>query len=159
METKEALADIRKRNGLTQEEMAAEVFVTRQAVSRWETGDTTPSVDTLKIMSKRFGVSINELLGQRVPPECQSCAMPLADADDFGTEADGGISSVYCSHCYRNGGFTSNRSLEEMVESNLKHLEEFNKETGSSFSEDEARTVLKAHLATLKRWKASGGCC
>lgn len=157
METKEALADIRKRNGLTQEEMAAEVFVTRQAVSRWETGDTVPSVDTLKTMSERFGVSINELLGQAAPPECQSCGMPLADGDDFGTEADGGISPVYCSHCYRSGRFTSNRSLEEMVESNLEHLEEFNRETGSSFSEEEARTVLKAHLATLKRWEADAG--
>lgn len=153
METKEALADIRKRNGLTQDEMAVRLFVTRQAISRWETGETTPSVDTLKLMSEQFGVSINELLGQSSPLECQSCGMTLRDFDDFGTESDEGISLDYCNHCYRDGSFSSERSIDEMVESNLKYLEEYNKETGSSFSEEDARTVLRAHLATLKRWR------
>ena len=153
METKEALADIRKRNGLTQDEMAARLFVTRQAISRWETGETTPSIDTLKLMSEQFGVSINELLGQSGPRECQSCGMTLRDFEDFGTESDEGISPDYCSHCYRNGSFSSERSIDEMVESNLRYLEEYNKETGSSFTEEDARTVLKAHLATLKRWR------
>jgi transcriptional regulator with XRE-family HTH domain len=48
METKEVLAELRQKNGLTQDQMADKLFVTRQAVSRWENGETTPSIDTLK---------------------------------------------------------------------------------------------------------------
>lgn len=153
METKEALAAVRKQNGLTQDEMAAKLFVTRQAVSRWETGETTPNVDTLKLMSEQFGVSINELLGQAESPECQSCGMTLKAFEDFGTEADEGISTEYCSHCYHKGAFSTERTLDEMVESNMKHLAEYNEEMGTDFSEEDARTILKAHLATLKRWR------
>ena len=42
METKDILLELRQKNGLSQEELAEKVFVTRQAVSRWETGETTP---------------------------------------------------------------------------------------------------------------------
>ena len=65
METKEALLELRNKNGLSQEEMAEKVMVTRQAVSCWETGDTVPNTDTLKIISKTFGVSINFCLVNR----------------------------------------------------------------------------------------------
>lgn len=49
--------------GLSQDELAEKVFVTRQAVSRWENGETTPNTETLKLLSKLFDVSINTLLG------------------------------------------------------------------------------------------------
>jgi len=153
MDTKEVLIDLRKQNGLTQDEMAEKLYVTRQAVSRWEMGDTTPSVDTLKLISKEFGVSINTLLGEPQELICQSCAMPLKEIDDFGSEDGGGVSTEFCVHCYKDGSYTHNRSIEEMVESNLRFLNEFNAQSGTSFSEDEARLVLKAHLATLKRWR------
>ena len=48
---------------MSQEELAEKVFVTRQAVSRWETGETVPNIETLKLLSKLFDVSINTLLG------------------------------------------------------------------------------------------------
>ena len=63
METKTALLELRKRLGLSQEEIAERLFLTRQAVSRWENGETTPSIDTLKMISKTFDVSISSLLG------------------------------------------------------------------------------------------------
>ena len=47
METKEILKDLREKNNLTQDEMAERLHVTRQAVSRWETGETQPNTDTL----------------------------------------------------------------------------------------------------------------
>ena len=63
MKTKEILLDIRNKNKLTQEQMAKRLFVTRQAVSRWENGETMPNIDTLKIISTVFKVPIGNLLG------------------------------------------------------------------------------------------------
>ena len=155
METKEVLVNLRNKRGFTQDEMAEKLFVTRQAVSRWETGDTVPNTETLKLISKEFSVSINTLLGQPQELYCQSCAMPLQEIDDFGTEADGGISTEYCTHCYQNGNFTHGHTIEEMVESNLQFLNEWNAQNGSSYTEDEAKAILTAHLANLKRWKTA----
>lgn len=45
---------MRTKNGLSQDELAEKVFVTRQAVSRWENGDTIPNTETLKLLSKLF---------------------------------------------------------------------------------------------------------
>ena len=64
METKDIIYELRTKKGFSQEELAEKVFVTRQAVSRWETGETTPNIDTLKLLSKLFDVSINTLLGK-----------------------------------------------------------------------------------------------
>ncbi len=62
-DTKSILYKLRTEKGLSQDELAQKVFVTRQAVSRWENGETTPGVETLKLLSKFFDVSINTLLG------------------------------------------------------------------------------------------------
>ena len=50
METKDILIKLRKDNNLSQEELAEKVLVTRQAVSRWETGETSPNTETLKLL-------------------------------------------------------------------------------------------------------------
>lgn len=63
METKDVIYELRTGKGLSQEELAEKVFVTRQAVSRWETGETVPNTETLKLLSALFDVSINTLLG------------------------------------------------------------------------------------------------
>ena len=63
MEIREVLKNLREKNHLTQDQMAERVMVTRQAVSRWENGDTQPNTETLKLLSKEFDVSINTLLG------------------------------------------------------------------------------------------------
>ena len=52
METKEVIRSLRAKAGLSQEELAEKLFVTRQAVSRWETGETTPNTETLKHWKK-----------------------------------------------------------------------------------------------------------
>lgn len=146
---------LRKRHNLSQEELAEQLFVTRQAVSRWENGETTPSIDTLKALVEKFQVSAGDLLGLTEAPICQSCAMPLQSLDDFGTNADATPNTQYCSHCFANGAFTHDRSLEDMVEANLEFLDEFNAGNNTHYSKDEARTVLKAHLATLARWQTN----
>ena len=58
MSTKDVLKNIRVKNSLTQDEMAEKLSVTRQAVSRWENGDSTPNIETLKQISIAFDVSI-----------------------------------------------------------------------------------------------------
>ena len=63
METKDVIVQLRTTRGLSQDALAEQVFVTRQAVSRWENGETVPNTDTLKLLSKLFDVSINTLLG------------------------------------------------------------------------------------------------
>ena len=63
MEPKEIFLELRTRRGFSQEQLAEKIHVTRQAVSRWETGETVPNTETLKLLSKLFDVSINTLLG------------------------------------------------------------------------------------------------
>ena len=63
MNTKDVILELRTKKGLSQDELAEKVYVTRQAVSRWETGETVPNTETLKLLSRFFDVSINTLLG------------------------------------------------------------------------------------------------
>ena len=79
MNTKDVLLELRTKSGLSQDELAEKVFVTRQAVSRWENGETTPNTETLKLLSNLFNVSINTLLGAPRQLICQCCGMPLDD--------------------------------------------------------------------------------
>ena len=71
MDTKEILLELRARRGFSQEQLAEKVHVTRQAVSRWETGETVPNTETLNLLSKLFDVSINTLLGSPRQLICQ----------------------------------------------------------------------------------------
>ena len=70
----------RKKNQLTQDDIAEACNVTRQARSKWENGDTVPNTDTLKLLSKEFDVSINTLLGEPRKLICQ-CFGILAGMD------------------------------------------------------------------------------
>ena len=77
METKDIILELRTKNGLSQEELAEKVFVTRQAVSRWENGDTIPNTETLKLLSKLFDVSINTLAISSNPNSAETVASDL----------------------------------------------------------------------------------
>ena len=57
METKDVILELRTKKGLSQDELAEKVYVTRQAVSRWENGETIPNTETLKLLSGFFDVS------------------------------------------------------------------------------------------------------
>lgn len=56
------ILQLRKKNGLSQEQLGEKVYVTRQTISNWELGETTPNPEQLKKMSKAFNVSIDEIL-------------------------------------------------------------------------------------------------
>ena len=94
MEVNKVLYELRIKNGFTQEELAEKVMVTRQAVSRWETGETTPNTETLKLLSKLYNVSINTLLGSPNKLICQCCGMPLDD-EIIGRNKDGSLNEEY----------------------------------------------------------------
>ena len=104
MEPKEALTRLRHERGLSQDEVASRVFVTRQAVSRWENGETVPGVETLKLLSALYDVSINTLLGSPETLRCQRCGMPLEDGI-MSREPDHTINQHYCQWCYADGQF------------------------------------------------------
>ncbi|MBO5417266.1 MAG: helix-turn-helix transcriptional regulator [Clostridia bacterium] len=62
MEFNEKLQELRKQKGLTQEELAEFLYVSRTAISKWESGRGYPNIDSLKAIAKFFGVTIDELL-------------------------------------------------------------------------------------------------
>ena len=81
---------------------------------------------------------------------CQSCAMPLGDqADVYGTNADESKNEDYCIHCYQDGQFTSDVSMEQMIDVCVPHMVKANKE----MSELVARDLMKTFFPTLKRWQ------
>ncbi len=68
MEFHEKLRELRKRKGLTQEQLAVELYVSRTAVSKWESGRGYPGIDSLKAIANYFSVSLDDLLsGEEVP--------------------------------------------------------------------------------------------
>ncbi len=148
MEIREVLKSLRERNGLTQEEMAARAMVTRQAVSRWENGDTQPNTDTLQILSREFGVSINTLLGSPRQLWCQCCGMPLSEDGMISREPDGSFNEDYCKWCYADGAFTY-RTKESLLDFILAHAP-----NPDRTPEEERRRALDAQLSRLKHWKS-----
>lgn len=63
MEFNEKLQKLRKERNLTQEELAEKLFVSRTAISKWESGRGYPSIDSLKVIAKYFHITIDELIG------------------------------------------------------------------------------------------------
>ena len=145
MEAKDVLRFLRKERGLSQEELAEKIFVTRQAVSRWETGETLPTPETLQLLSALYDVSINTLLGSPRKLVCQCCGMPLEDSV-LSREPDGSLNEEYCKWCYTEGKFAYS-SLEEL----LDFLE--GTMSNESWTPEQVRTYLQGCLPQLKHWK------
>ena len=135
MATKDVIYELRTKAGLSQDELAEKVFVTRQAVSRWETGETVPNTETLKLLSELFGVSINALLGVPQKRICQCCGMPLED-EIIGRNADGTPNADYCKWCYANGTYTYS-DLDDLIDVCVKHM------VGKDFTETELGFVRR----------------
>ena len=146
MQTKEILSKLRIQNGWSQEDLAERVYVTRQAVSRWENGETVPNTETLKLLSKLFDVSINTLLGSPHSLVCQCCGMPLED-QVMSREADGSLNEEYCQWCYVDGQFVYT-SLEQLIDFLVEHM------SNEHWPKDQMRAYLQGMLPTLQYWKA-----
>ncbi len=145
METKDVIYSLRTRNGFSQDELAEKVFVTRQAVSRWENGETVPNTETLKMLSMLFDVSINTLLGSPRQLFCQCCGMPLEDTI-IGKDADGAPNESYCKWCYADGTYTYS-NMDDLIEVCVPHM------VKEGFSEEQARSYMKQTLPHLDYWK------
>lgn len=145
MKTKDVLFELRTKKGLTQEELAEKLFVTRQAVSRWENGETEPNVETLKLLSKFFDVSINTLLGSPRNLVCQCCGMPLEDGI-ISKEQSGELNEDYCKWCYDGGTFTYT-DPKQLVDFCVEHF------ASPEWPAEQVRAHMEAMLPNLKHWK------
>ena len=148
METCEVLKSLRDKHGLTQEELAERLFVTRQAVSRWENGETLPHTDTLRRLSVLFDVSINTLLGSPRQLVCQCCGMPLTDDGQLSREMDGSFNEEYCKWCYADGAFVY-KDMDQLLEFLVEHM------SGEHVPPEQARAYFTAALPKLKHWSKS----
>ena len=146
METKDILRSLRESRHLTQDQMAERVMVSRQAVSRWENGETQPNTDTLKILSREFDVSINTLLGSPRPLICQCCGMPLSEDGIISKEPDGSFNEDYCKWCYVDGTYTYD-NMDDLIDVCVGHM------VNESFTEEQARAYMKQTLPKLDYWK------
>jgi len=145
METKDIILELRTKAGLSQEELAEKMFVTRQAVSRWENGETVPNTETLKLLSKYFDVSINTLLGSPRKLICQCCGMPLDDTTTS-KETDGFFNEEYCKWCYADGEYMYH-DMDDLIEVCVGNM------ANENFTTEQVRAYLKDMLPKLDYWK------
>lgn len=143
----QVIARARQERSMTQQDLASRVAVTRQAVSRWETGTTTPGIDMCKLLAVVLDVPVTRLLEMPSDPFCQSCGMPIPEEEQHGLEADGARSEDYCAWCYQDGAFIGPQTLEELIEYSAPYMSE-----GVNITEDEAISYMAAVLPHLRRW-------
>lgn len=142
------IQNARRTAGLTQEQLAAKVYVTRQAVSRWENEESEPGIDMRKLLASVLGVPVTDLFDLPDAPTCQCCGTPFDVPNmPFGTNADGTENPDYCGWCYQNGEFTSG-GLDEIIEHNVPYLMQ-----ATGYSQEEAVSFMGAVLPTLKHWR------
>lgn len=148
METKDVLLELRKKHQLTQDALAEKLFVTRQAVSRWESGETTPNIETLKALSRVFDVSINTLLGSPRKLVCQCCGMPLDDTT-LSRDPDGSFNEEYCKWCYDDGEFVYT-DIDVLIAFLVEHM------SNENWPAEQARAFFEAQLPKLRYWSKNG---
>lgn len=77
------ITSLRKAAGLTQEQLAERLFVTRQAVSKWERGESRPDLDTVVALAQLFSVSVDGLVSGEIAPAEKINPAEIADDDGF----------------------------------------------------------------------------
>ncbi len=143
----EILKGLREKHNMTQEELAERVLVTRQAVSRWETGETQPNTETLKLLSREYGVSINTLLGSPRQLICQCCGMPLSEDEMISREPDGSFNEEYCKWCYADGKYAY-QTKEALLDFLVNHMP-----NPENLSADERKSQFDGYLSQLRHWQ------
>ena len=83
---------------------------------------------------------------------CQSCGMPLTD-EILGTNADGSKNEDYCTYCYKDGKFTQDCTMDEMIEFCAQFVDEVNKNMPKPMTRDEYKDMMRQYFPMLKWWK------
>lgn len=149
MDLKNTIAEIRTEKGLTQEQMARQLYVTRQAISRWETGETAPGVDMVKLICTTFQVPLERFFNMPAEYFCQCCSMPIEQPELHGTEADGSSSEHYCKWCYQQGDFTAKDvDMDEFIEATAQMEAD-----ALGITREEAVSLMATLLPHLERWR------
>lgn len=84
---------------------------------------------------------------------CESCGMPLTEPEELGTDENGSLSQEYCIYCYRDGKFTQDVTMEQMIEISLRHLDELDVYEENDITREEALESMRAFFPKLKRWR------
>ena len=145
MNLAEKIIDIRNQAGLTQDAFAKKLHLTRQAVSRWENGETTPPVETVKKILEIFNIDANSFFFGSI---CQSCSCPLHMADPYGTNADKGVSTEYCGYCFQGGEHIGYKTIDEAVADSVNYLWPGN-------TPEEKMAEARKVLSGLRRWSGA----
>lgn len=148
MAMSDTIAQVRSEQGITQEQMAHDLYVTRQAVSRWETGETSPGIDMVKLICVTYGVPLERFFDMPLDYYCQCCSMPITEPSLHGTEADGSASDHYCKWCYQDGDFTAKGvDMDEFIEATAQMEAE-----ALGIGREEAVSLMATLLPHLERW-------
>lgn len=78
--------------------------------------------------------------------------MPLNE-ENKGSEADGGVSEDYCVYCYKDGKFTQDMTMEQMIDFCAQFTDEINKQSGQNLTQEQAKEMMRQFFPHLKRWK------
>lgn len=78
--------------------------------------------------------------------------MPLNDQIE-GTNADGSINGDYCIYCYKDGRFTQDVTMEQMIDFCTRFTDEINKQSEQNLTQEQAKEIMRQYFPQLKRWK------
>jgi hypothetical protein len=84
---------------------------------------------------------------------CQSCGMQIHHAEQHGKEKDGSLNEDYCGKCYKDGAFTSNRDMNQMIDFCVGMIDYINKKLPEKITAEQFRAQLEKQFPTLKRWQ------
>jgi len=105
-------------------------------------------------ISNPDNTSENELITRIAIPVkqmivCQSCGMPMQKDEDFGTEQDGGKNGDYCIYCYKDGAFTADLTMDEMIDFCAGNVDDWD----VKITKEEAVAMMRENFPKLKRWQ------
>lgn len=103
-------------------------------------------MDSIQFYEPIYSISMEEKY-------CQSCGMPLQNQEELGSNADGSKNEEYCCYCYKDGAFTLDCTMDQMIEHCAQFVEDFNKDSAVTYAKDEAIANMKLYFPTLKRWR------
>ena len=89
----------------------------------------------------------------QLPLFCQSCGMPLTKNEDCGKNADGSINYDYCQYCFKDGHFTQEMTMDQMIKHCAQFVDELNKNSEQKITREEFIQRMHGFFPMLKRWR------